>query len=274
MFDEDSHTPVLQVLTGHFHKRAGYRAVRRAGVADWLLIYTTGGLGRFGHAGGDLMAQPGDWVLLRPGTPHDYGVEPTLRRWDLLWAHFQPCPDWRPLLAWPEVQRGLMRLSIDPKEGRPIVTRFGDVVRLLGSSSRHRELAAMNALEDVILRCDAHSPTVPARGDARIRRAMDFMDANLAERININDIAAESGLSPSRLSHLFKAETGISVQRYLETARMRHAAELLRRTSFSIKQIAAAVGFPDPLYFSQRFRVFTEASPTDYREKATSLNGL
>jgi AraC family transcriptional regulator of arabinose operon len=81
-------------------------------------------------------------------------------------------------------------------------------------------------------------------------------------------------LSPSRLSHLFKAETGISVQRYLETARMRHAAELLRRTSFSIKQIAAAVGFPDPLYFSQRFRVFTEASPTDYREKAASLNGL
>src|SRR4051794_23219473 len=92
-----------RLLTGHFQETSGYRAVRRQGVGDWLLIHTLGGRGRFGHPGGELIAEPGDWVLLKPGTPHDYGVEPTLERWELLWAHFQPRPDWLDWLAWSAV---------------------------------------------------------------------------------------------------------------------------------------------------------------------------
>ena len=82
------------LLTGHFNETSGYRAMRQNGVSDWLLIHTLSGRGRFGHASGDMVAEPGDWVLLRPGTRHDYGVEPGLQRWELVWAHFLPRAEW------------------------------------------------------------------------------------------------------------------------------------------------------------------------------------
>ena len=71
---ETPHVTVLNLLTGHFRETSGYRAFRRRGVDDWLLVYTVSGLGRFGHPAGELTARPGDWVLLKPGTLHDYGV--------------------------------------------------------------------------------------------------------------------------------------------------------------------------------------------------------
>src|SRR5690606_39163332 len=106
------------LLTGHNHEESGYRIVRRDGVGDWLLIATISGRGRFGHAGGDLIAEARDWVLLRPGTAHDYGVEASLSRWELLWAHFQPRAHWLPLLNWPTIAPGLTKLT--PRDGVPL----------------------------------------------------------------------------------------------------------------------------------------------------------
>ena len=100
-----------RLLTGHFRERRGYRAWRSRGSDDWLLILTLGGHGRFGHGGFELTAVAGDAVLIRPGTPHDYGVAPrehgSLERWELLWTHFHPRPHWLPWLDWPEVAPGL-----------------------------------------------------------------------------------------------------------------------------------------------------------------------
>jgi len=83
---------VIELLVGHFHQGSGYRVVRRDGVGDWLLIATVSGRGQFAHAGGELVTEAGDWVLIRPGTPHDYGVEASLKRWELVWAHFRRAP--------------------------------------------------------------------------------------------------------------------------------------------------------------------------------------
>lgn len=258
---EPGHKAVLRLLTGHYHETSGYRAYREAGVEDWLLIHTVSGLGRFGHARGELTAEPGDWVLLRPGTLHDYGVESTLKHWELVWAHFQPRAEWRGLLNWPEVNDGLMRLRVDQPE---IAARFLDVHRLRTGDLRQRESLAMNALEEVLLRLDACS--VPAAaGDERVQKAMDFLERNLEQKVALDDVAEAVGLSVSRLAHLFRAESGQTPQRYLETRRMQRAAELLARTSFSIKQIAAAVGYESPFYFSLRFKAWTRQSPTAFR---------
>ena len=263
---EPRHIAVLQLLTGHFHEGSGYRAVRQGGVEDWLLIYTAAGAGRFGHAGGEFIARPGDWVLLQPGTPHDYGVEPSLRCWELIWAHFQPRPDWQAWLKWPSVHRGLMCLSLPPASDAVAARSFARAHALLNGDLHRREIFAMNALEEALLHCDQHNPlaTGPA-GDDRVRRAMDFLERNLDRKTSLDDVANAVGLSASRLAHLFKSASGQTPQRYLEARRMQRAAELLERTGFSVKQIAAVVGFDNPLYFSQRFKDWTRQSPTEFR---------
>src|SRR3569623_1857348 len=196
-------SPVAQnLLTGHFHKTSGYGAFRQAGVADWLLVYTVSGLGRFGYDGGELLARPGDWVLLPPGTPHDYGVESSMARWELVWAHFQPRPDWLNWLNWPEANGGLMCLSIEAPLSEHIASRLLQVHRLLNGTLRRRETAAINALEDVLLQCDQHNPiAIQDHGDDRVRKAIEFLEQNLQRRTTLDDISAAVGLSPSRLAH-------------------------------------------------------------------------
>ena len=266
------HHPVLQLLTGHFREASGYRAYRRGGVGDWLVIYTVSGQGRFGHPDGELVAGPGDWVLLRPGTRHDYGVDTTVKRWELIWAHFQPRAEWQRLLAWPPVHGGLMRLRIDGSAGTRIARRFSDVHKLRNTELPHRDMVAMNALEDVFLQCDRQN--APARrGDERVRKALDYMEQHIDRKLSLNTLAAAVGLSPSRLAHLFSAESGQTPQRYLEGLRMQRAADLLERTSFSVKQIAGAVGFDNPLYFSLRFKAFTHSSPTEFRQENAQAAG-
>ena len=262
---ETPHRAVLSLLTGQFSETSGYRAVRRGGVGDWLLIHTLAGRGRFGHAGGDLIAEPGDWVLLRPGTPHDYGVEASLQRWDLVWAHFQPRPDWLAWLTWPRIADGLMRLHV---EDATLARQFLDVHATLTGARRHREALAMNALEALLLALDEASPETRAcAGDARVQRALDYLDLHLTDKVVVDDLANAVGLSPSRLAHLFKQETGQTPQAYLEARRMQVAIDLLRRTSFPIKQVAAAAGFESQFYFSQRFSRWTGLSPMAFRRQ-------
>ena len=264
---EAPHTAVRSLLTGHFHETSGYRAVRRQGVGDWLLIHTVSGRGRVGHAGGDLVVEAGDWILLRPGTPHDYGVEPALQRWELLWAHFQPRPDWFAWLGWPDIAEGLLHLHIGGPEGQALAAQFEQAHALLNSQRPRREAFAMNALEAVLLGCDAHNGAAHAPGDMRIRRALDYLDRHLADKVLIDDVASAIGLSPSRLAHLFKAETGQTLQGHLEARRMQVASELLLRTGFPIKQVAGAAGFDSPFYFSQRFRKWSGLSPLQFRRQ-------
>ena len=267
--DDDRYSPVLELMTGHFHEGSGYRIVRRDGVGDWLLIATLGGKGRFGHVDGELITDPGDWVLIRPGTLHDYGVEASLKEWELLWAHFQPRAHWLPWLNWPTIAPGLMRLQIHYED---TAARFRDVYRLFSGDRRRREAYAMNALEALLLDCDRANPlAATSRYDERIRRAMDFLERNLADKITLADVARAVGLSSSRLAHLFREQSGQTPQNYLEGLRMQRASELLQRTGFSIKQIASATGFESPFYFSQRFKVRTSQSPSDFRASNAGL---
>jgi len=51
---------------------------------------------------------------------------------------------------------------------------------------------------------------------------------------------------------------------------MRHAGQLLRLTGHGIAEVAAEVGYDDPFYFSNRFRRYSEKSPTQFRRQKKS----
>ena len=259
--DETPYAGGSQLLSGHAHETSGYRAYRPNGVGDWLLILTLSGEGRFGHPAGELLSRPGDWVLLPAGTAHDYGVARGAPHWELLWAHFRPRPDWHQLLGWPQAGGGLMHLHLDGPE----IDQFHTVHALQASGRKRAEALAMNALESLLLRCDEFVAPHSGPLDQRIERAIDFIEAGLAQSLSVGIIADAAGLSPSRFSHLFREQTGQSVQAFLEERRMVRAADLLRRTSFPVQQVAAQLGFDSPFYFSRRFALWSGKSPTAFR---------
>ncbi len=87
----------------------------------------------------------------------------------------------------------------------------------------------------------------------------------------LEEAARMSGRSPSTVTRLFKKITGQSFKQYQVTFRMQRAAELLLdRPNRPVADIAAAIGFDDPFYFSRQFHKHIGKSPTDYRKAETA----
>ncbi|QYM79425.1 helix-turn-helix domain-containing protein [Horticoccus luteus] len=256
-----------QLITGHFREGPRYATYRENGTRDWIIVETLDGHGRFGSASGECVTEPGDIVLVAPGTLHDYGTALGADAWEILWAHFIPRPHWLDWLNWPVIAPGLHLIPTHGHEFESRITqRFRDVVRLNASSSRLREALGMNALEEVLLWCDHLNPHTLTLGvDARIRRALDLIHDDFARPLSVAALARHSGLSPSRFTHLFQHETGATPQRYLELRRLGRARELLQFTQAPIAEIARQVGYENPFYFTLRFKRLTGQNPRAWR---------
>lgn len=94
-----------------------------------------------------------------------------------------------------------------------------------------------------------------------------YLSTQYAEPISIENMADTLGYNRAYLSRIFKQQTGITPVTFLLKLRIDKAHLLLReRLELTIEQIAASVGFQDPLYFSKQFRRYYGQSPTAYRE--------
>ncbi|MCT9143569.1 AraC family ligand binding domain-containing protein, partial [Streptomyces violarus] len=82
------------VVLGHFDQPPGYAVNRPRGSASWLFTWTTGGRGRLRQGAVATSVGAGDLVVLAPGVPHGYAVEPGARHWRFWWAHCQARPSW------------------------------------------------------------------------------------------------------------------------------------------------------------------------------------
>lgn len=259
------------ILTGHFDCEPTYHCQRPGGSDDWLLFCTLAGRGRIAHRFGDLPVEAGDVVLIAPGIAHDYGVDPRLRAWEFVWAHFHPRAHWLDWLRWPAAGPGVVHLRLPAGRLRRAVSRRLLDCHHAALTTSPRGLAlAQAALEDALIRCDEANPqAADADVDPRARAAMEYCLRNLAARITLGDVAAHCALSVFRLAHLFRAETGTTVQRFIEQQRMLRAGELLMRTALPVQDVAAEVGYPSAFYFATRFRKATGSTPSEYREAMT-----
>ncbi|SRR5260370_30134399 len=93
----------------------------------------------------------------------------------------------------------------------------------------------------------------------------DFYDCKL----NSERLAGLVNLSPSRLHHLFKAETGKAPMLYLRSIRMRKAAMLLASSPLSVKELAHRVGYKSYSHFIHDFKREHGIPPGQYHATAS-----
>lgn len=107
------------------------------------------------------------------------------------------------------------------------------------------------------------------KGLKRAALAVDYIRNHYMDKsLNLQVVCDYMAMSPSRFSAMLKESTGRSFTEQLISIRMEKAEELLTWTDLKNYEIADAVGFSDPHYFSLSFKKITGKTPTEYaREK-------
>ena len=104
--------------------------------------------------------------------------------------------------------------------------------------------------------------------DQRIASVINSMETAIDGRLTVTALAAAVNLSPSRLTVLFRCETGVSPARYLRALRMERARHLLERTFLTVKEVMAFVGVHDPSHFARDFSRYHGVPPSRLRERS------
>lgn len=159
------------------------------------------------------------------------------------------------------------RLALALEEANPLADAFGRVfadgvcdaivARLLGR------------------RMDGGTPARVAQRSAqlppwRLRRAIDFIEANLASPIGLADVAASAGLTRMHFAAQFRSTTGYSPHAYLLKRRLEHAQMLLRTHDFSVLDVALSCGFSSHAHFTAVFKRMIGEPPNAWRVRMRS----
>jgi AraC-like DNA-binding protein len=102
-----------------------------------------------------------------------------------------------------------------------------------------------------------------------VRRAIDFMQANLENQIGVSDVAQAMGLSLPYFSTLFAEQTGKTASDYLIDLRLERAKEYLAHTPISVMEVCVALDY-SPSYFSRLFKDRLGCTPGQYAQKMRS----
>lgn len=180
---------------------------------------------------------------------------------DDLRDRFAEATIWRTVTRTAAKRAGLNPVLIDS-----ISQEYAQKMRYTTSAAQLKYLATCLierfCVEVQVMRENNYSPPV--------RKAIDYISANLSQQMTVTEIAKAVGVDRHRLVTAFGQETNMTMKQYMAQRRCDIAAELLESSGASIQEIAAYVGYPDNCYFSRVFKASRGVTPQDYR----SAHGL
>lgn len=110
-------------------------------------------------------------------------------------------------------------------------------------------------------------PIEYAEANPRIDKALTIIHRAGGKELTLSDLAAQVFLSESRLSHLFKQEVGIPIQRYLLWYKVMQTAFNIGR-GMSLTEAAEEAGFADSAHFSRSFRAMFGITPSQILKRS------
>lgn len=160
------------------------------------------------------------------------------------------------------------RITRDLRLRRALVRLHAEVLRVEGGSAdllgQHE---ALLALLGYVLRCYGPGREVRPLGAAprAVSRVRDHLHAYWAEPVTLAELSAIAGLSPFRLTRVFKAATGLPPHAYQIQLRVARAQEGLR-AGRPIAQVALDCGFADQSHLTRVFKRSLGFTPGQFRK--------
>ena len=100
-----------------------------------------------------------------------------------------------------------------------------------------------------------------------ITRIVDYIEAHLDDKLDLDSLAREAGYSKYHLHRMFTSIIGFTVHSYVQRRRLTEAARLLIFTDKPIMEIALFAGYETQQSFSVAFKALFDCSPQTLRKK-------
>ncbi|HEY5587138.1 MAG TPA: response regulator [Ruminiclostridium sp.] len=101
-------------------------------------------------------------------------------------------------------------------------------------------------------------------------RTIDFIkkhtEENIGGDLSLTRFSELLHFNPSYLSRMYKQYTGESISEHISEVKFNKAREMLKKSNMKINEIAIALGFETPSYFTRFFKKKTNLSPQEYRD--------
>lgn len=189
------------------------------------------------------------------------------------WIHCYLEPTFLAQIAFESVNPDRVELLLTRKKADLLIYQLGLALRssleVDGVGSRFYADSIATALSAHLLR---HYSTRNYRfrdyedglSKQQLRQAIDYIQAHLSEKLSLNDIANELGISQYYFCYLFKRSTGMSPHQFLIRQRVERAKHLLRQPERTVTSVAMDCGFANQSHFARCFRQCTGMNPKQF----------
>ena len=107
--------------------------------------------------------------------------------------------------------------------------------------------------------------------DEEVKKAQDYIEQNIEERLTIDDIAAFVTLGRRSLERRFKQATNNSVLEYIQRVKIEAAKKSFESSRKNINEVMYDVGYTDTKAFRTTFKKITGLTPIEYKNKYNKL---
>ncbi|WP_164126534.1 AraC family transcriptional regulator [Sphingobacterium luzhongxinii] len=256
---------------GYYPNAAQHYTHRQKGSKDNILIYCTKGEGWVKLRGESYIIKPNNFIILPKNIEHEYGAS-TENPWTIYWTMFGGT-------GISELNEfGFTQLAFQPKAFRchqEALKLFDDMFTVLesGYSTQYIVYVNMQFCNFLTLFLFQNESIVKKNSSNHqtdiVQKAISYMQLNLTGTVTISALSNAAGCSVSKLSNVFKLNTGHTPIDYFNLLKIQKACQSLYSTNKLVKEIALELGFSDQYYFSRLFTKLMGISPNNYRSRNT-----
>jgi len=170
----------------------------------------------------------------------------------------------------------IISAKVDCAEKHLMLSRYVDVIKHRmrrgderftspQSSSYFQNISAFSAWLTQASTFILYERSDESRTRVAVESVVKYIHNNLSQELSLTKLSEYTMLSNNYLSRIFKEHMGINLVDYVTKCRMTKAAEMLTETRLPVEQIARALGYNTPHYFSKRFRENYGLTPNQFR---------
>lgn len=263
---------VLYITDIGYYPNAKFHYRRRdVPIREYVLIYCIDGKGWYEVDGKKFNVEKNQYFILPKDVVHAYGSNND-DPWTIYWIHYSgklaqyyfPSDPSPKTVSIDMASRINFRINLFEEIFNTLVASYSMENICFAMASFQYFLASLKYINQF-----RAADTTQVEDDT-VSIVIHYFKENIERHLSLKDISDYIGLSPSRLSGLFKEKTGHSPLNYFNLLKITRACELLDKTEMKLHQIGPKIGIEDPYYFSRLFSKIMGMSPKAYRARLKS----